>query len=54
MCSIQCQRSNTSGMLCTVISEGIECLMLLKITLKCLSLRMILDLLNQVVNVNTM
>ena len=35
-------------------AEGIECLMLLKITLKCFSLRVIFDLLNQAVNVNTM
>ena len=35
-------------------AEGTECLMLLKITLKCLSLRVVLDLLNQVVNVNAM
>ena len=33
-------------------AEGIERMMLLKITLKCLSLRVILDLLNQVMNVN--
>ena len=35
-------------------AEGIECTMLLKIILKCFPLRVILDLLNQVVNVNTM
>ena len=35
-------------------AEGIECSMLFKITLKCLSLMVILDLLNQVVNVNAM
>ena len=35
-------------------AEGIERTMLLKITLKCFSLRVIFDLLNQVVNVITM
>ena len=35
-------------------AEKIECSMLLKFTLKCLSLRVILDLLNQVVNVDAM
>ena len=34
--------------------KGVECSMLLKITLKCLSLRVVLDLLNQVVNVDAM
>ena len=35
-------------------AEGIECSMLLKIILKCLSLRVVVDLVNQVVNVNAM
>ena len=42
---------NTS---CDSLLKGIKCSMLLKITLKRLSLRMILDLLNQVVNVDAM
>ena len=35
-------------------AEGIELLTLLKITLKCMSIRVVLDFLNQILNVDAM
>ena len=76
MCSIQCQRSNTLGMLCTLISaprrpsrtvsvfpaaiiasfdsslKGLNARCCWRSLWSAFSLRVILDLLNQVVNVN--